>query len=134
GGGPDSIVAVDIDPAGGREAGDALGGTTADFRARLFRERNPEAYGILTDPRPPALDRLAHVPLPAAEAAARCFAEGLTTGADAFYEAEEWARQGRIEAARRRFTELSERFGTTWIGRVSRQRLAAFPPPSGGLP
>jgi hypothetical protein len=36
-------------------AGDALGGTMKDFRARLFRERNPAAYRILTDENPPGL-------------------------------------------------------------------------------
>ena len=127
GGGPDVIVAVDIDPGGCREAGDALGGTTTDFRARLFRERNPAAYGILTDPHPPALGRLDHVSMPTvAEAAAR-FADGLTWGAEAFYEAEEWARQGRTAQAAQRFTELAGRFGSTWIGRVSLERLDALP-------
>lgn len=134
GDGPDAIMAVDIDPAGGREAGDALGGTTADFRARLFRERNPAAYGILTDEHPPALDRLAHVPMPTVEEAARRFAEGLTTGADALYEAEEWARQGRTAEARQRFEELAEGFGTTWIGRASRERLEALSPGEGKAP
>lgn len=126
GGGPDAILAVDIDPSGGREAGDALGGTTADFRARLFRERNPQAYGILTDPHPPVLDRLAHIPMPTVEEAARRFADGITWGADAFYEAEAWASQGRRAEARQRFEELAERFGTVWIGRVSLERLAAL--------
>ena len=126
GGEPDAILAVDIDPAGNREAGDALGGTTADFRARLFRERNPAAYSILTEPHPPALDRLAHVSLPTVEEAAAKMAEGLTTGADAFYEAEKRAADGRTEEARQRFEELAERFGTIWIGRASRERLAAL--------
>lgn len=126
GGGGDAILAVDIDPSGNREAGDALGGTTADFRARLFRERNPQAYGILTDPHPPALDRLAHIPMPTIEEAAHCFAEGITWGADAFYEAEKWAGEGQADRARQRFAELAQRFGTTWIGRVSAERLAAL--------
>jgi len=120
---PDAIVAADIDPAGGREAGDALGGITSDFRARLFRERVPSAYGILMSERPPILEKLKGVPVPSPEEAAALFAEGLTTGADAFYEAERWLAEGRVGEARRRFEELAEHFGTLWIGRVSRERL-----------
>jgi len=120
---PDAIVTAEIDLNSGRDAGDALGGVTTDFRARLFRERVPSAYGILMDEHPPILDKLRDIPVPSPEEAAALFAEGLTTGADAFYEAEKWLSQGKIEEARRRFEELSQHFGTTWIGRVSRDRL-----------
>jgi len=121
---PDTIVVADIDPTGGRDAGDALGGITTDFRARLFRERVPEAYGILMEERPPVLDKLRDVPVPSSEEAAALFAEGVTTGADAFYEAERWLAEGKTEEARTRFEELSEHFGTVWIGRASRERLS----------
>ena len=121
---PDAIVMADIDPTTGREAGDALGGFTSDFRARLFRERNPAAYRILTEQNPPVLEKLKHIPVPSVEEAARLCAEGMTTGADAFYEADRLLSEGRVEEARRRFTELSEHFGTLWIGRVARERLA----------
>ena len=120
----DAIVTADIDPAGGRDAGDALGGITVDFRARLFRERNPAAYGILTEQNPPVLEKLKEVPVPSIEEAARLFNEGLTTGADAFYEAERWMQEGRIEEARQRFEELAEHFGTIWIGRAACEQLA----------
>lgn len=122
-GGADAIVTADIDPTSGRDAGDALGGITTDFRARLFRERVPSAYGILMDEHPPVLDKLKDIPVPSPEEAAALFAEGLTTGADAFYEAERWLSEGKIEEAQSRFEELSERFGTIWIGRASRDRL-----------
>lgn len=120
----DAIVAADIDPTGGREAGDSLGGLTADFRARLFRERNPAAYQILTDPNPPALEKLRHIPVPSIAEASALMAEGLTTGAEAFYEADRWLKEGKTEESRARFEQLATRFGTTWIGRVSRERLA----------
>lgn len=120
----DAIVTADIDPSGGRDAGDALGGITVDFRARLFRERNPAAYGILTEQNPPVLEKLKEVPVPSVEAAARLFNEGLTTGADAFYEAERWMEEGKMEKARQRFEELAEHFGTIWIGRAAREWLA----------
>jgi len=120
---PDAIVVADIDPLSGRDAGDALGGITSDFRARLFRERAPAAYGILIDENPPVLEKLKHVLVPSREEAAALAAEALTTGADEFYEAERYLSEGKIEKAKRKFEELSKRFGTLWIGRLSRERL-----------
>jgi len=120
---PDAIVTAEIDPASGREAGDAHGGITHDFRARLFRERNTRAYRILLDEDPPILGKLKEIHVPTRKEAAAVFAEALTTGADAFYEAERCSRAGKTDEAKRRFQELSKRFGTTWIGRVARQRL-----------
>jgi predicted amidohydrolase len=121
---PDAVVMADIDPTAGRQAGDALGGTTEDFRARLFAERVPSAYGILTEERPPIHERLRHVPVPSAEEASLLGAEALTTGADAFYEAERWAAEGKIDAAVARFDALAKRFGTIWVGRAAAERLA----------
>ncbi|MBT3266286.1 carbon-nitrogen hydrolase family protein [Candidatus Poribacteria bacterium] len=126
GGEPDAIVTADIDLSGGREAGDALGGTVTDFRARLFGERVPSAYGILTDPAPPGVGRLRHIDVPSREAAAALSAEGMTTGADAFYEADRLRAEGETDEARRQFQHLAEHFGTLWIGRVARERLAAM--------
>jgi predicted amidohydrolase len=120
---PDAIVTADIDLTSGRDAGDALGGITSDFRARLFRERVPSAYGILMDEHPPILDKLKDIYVPSSEEAAKLCAEGLTTGADAFYEAERWLSEGKFEEARQRFEKLYQHFGTIWIGRVSRDRL-----------
>ena len=121
---PDAIVMADIDPTAGREAGDAIGGMTEDFRARLFAERVPSAYGILTEEHPPVCDRLRHVHVPSGEEASFLGAEALTTGLDAFYEAERWAAEGKAEAATARYEALAKRFGTIWIGRVSAERLA----------
>lgn len=122
-GGGDHIVAADVDLTAGREAGDALGGTTADFRARLFRERNPSAYKILTDENPPALERLRHVDVPTeAEAKAR-FAEGITTAAERFYEAERLQAAGDVDAASAIYEDLVARLGTLWMGAAARERL-----------
>ena len=46
--GPDGLAIADIDVHGQREGGDAMN-WQRDMRARLFRERNPEAFQILTD-------------------------------------------------------------------------------------
>jgi hypothetical protein len=122
----DCIVTADVDLTSGREAGDALGGTTQDFRARLFRERNPAAYRILTEENPPALARLRDVVVPSEAEATALFAEGITTGAERFYEAQRLQQAGEIEAARELFADLGARFGTLWMGTAARERLAAL--------
>jgi predicted amidohydrolase len=55
--GPDGLAMADIDPLGGRQGGDAMN-HQRDMRARLFRERNPAAFGLLTDPQPPVLQKV----------------------------------------------------------------------------
>lgn len=55
--GADGLAIADVDPFGGRE-GVAAFNTQRDMRGRLFRERVPEAYAILTDPHPPALAKV----------------------------------------------------------------------------
>ena len=75
---------------------------------------------------PPGLERLQHIEVPSIEQAAALMAEGMTTGAEAFYQAERWIEQGQTALARQRFTELAQHFGSVWIGRVARQRLACI--------
>ena len=120
---PDAILTADIDPRGGREAGDAHGGVTSDFRARLFRERVPDAYRILLRKNPPILKKLKHIRVPSGKEAAALGAEIFTHASDAFYQGEAWLKEGKVAEARKQFTELAERYGTTWIGRSSRERL-----------
>lgn len=55
--GPDGIVFADVDPGKGRQGGDAMN-HQQDMRARLFRERNPDAFGILTESNPPILEKI----------------------------------------------------------------------------
>src|SRR3989475_1819770 len=55
--GPDGLAIADIDPHGQREGGDALN-WQRDMRARLFRERHPEAFHILTDTNAPVLAKV----------------------------------------------------------------------------
>ena len=121
--GPDDIATADIDPFGGREGGDAMN-WQADMRARLFRERSPAAFGILTDPNPPALKK---VPAPmAAEDAVRIASDTLTIGEERFRDADALLRQGRTEEAFRAFERLCAEFPRTWIDRVSQERLAGI--------
>ena len=120
---PDAIVTADIDISGDRLAGDAHGGTTTDYRARLFRERNTKAYGILLDENPPILNKLKDVYVPTRAEAIALSAEVGTTGAAEYNEAERLLEAGKVAEAKERFEQLAEHFGTTWIGRAARNQL-----------
>jgi predicted amidohydrolase len=123
---PDGLAIADIDPLGGREGGDAFN-TQADMRGRLFRERVPKAYGILTDPEPPVL---AKVPSNVtAEEAVRIAATVLTTGEERFKEAEALARAGKTAEAIRLFERLCAECRTSWIDRAARERLRTLRTP-----
>ena len=123
--GPDALAIAEIDPSGGREGGDAFN-TQRDMRGRLFRERVPEAYGILTDPDPPVL---AKVPSNVSrDEAIRIMATVLTTGEERFNEAQALARAGKTEAAIRLFERLCEECRTSWIDRAARERLKTLRP------
>jgi predicted amidohydrolase len=126
GDGPDGLAIADIDPSGGREGWDAFN-TQADMRGRLFRERVPEAYGILTERKPPVL---AKVPSNVtAEEAVRIAATVLTTGEERFKEAEALARAGKTGEAIRLFERLCAECRTSWIERAARERLRRLRPP-----
>jgi predicted amidohydrolase len=119
--GPGDFVSAEIDPFGGREGGDAHN-VQEDMRARLFRERNPAAYGILMDPNPPVLRKI-----PATisvQEAVRILAGDLTTGPERFDAAEALLRAGKTEDAARAFEQLRAEFPKTWIDRAAGERLA----------
>ena len=123
---PDGLAIADIDPHGGREGGDAYN-TQRDMRGRLFRERVPEAYGLLTDPNPPILTK---VPSNVTrEEAIRIMATVLTTGQERFNQANALARAGQKDAAIRLFEQLCEECRTSWIDRAARERLRALRTP-----
>ncbi len=94
--GPDGLAIADIDPRCGRQGGDAMN-HQPDMRARLFRERNPAAFGILTDPNPAILQK---VPLDISQQeAGRIAARVLTIGEEEYRQAESLARGGKTAEA-----------------------------------
>jgi predicted amidohydrolase len=118
---PDDIAIADIDPSGGREGGDAFN-HQRDMRARLFRERSPAAFGILTDPNPPVLKKVPEtVSIPDAVRIAR---GALTVGEGEFQQADALLHAGKTEEAVRAFEALIAKYPATWIDRVARERLA----------
>ena len=120
---PDGLAIADIDPFGGREGGDAFN-RQVDMRGRLFRERVPEAYRILTDPAPPVLAKVASNVT--AEEATRTAATALTRGEERFQQAEALARAGKTKEAIEAFEKLCEECRTSWIDRRGRERIAAL--------
>src|SRR5262249_39405775 len=124
---PDGLAIASIDPFGGREGGDAYN-TQRDMRGRLFRERAPEAYGILTDPEPPVL---AKVPSNVTrDEAIRIMATVLTTGEERFQKAAALARSGKTDEAIRLFEQLCAECPTSWIDRAARERLQQLRTPA----
>ena len=119
--GPDDIAIADIDPFGGRDGGDAMNHQT-DMRARLFRERSPAAFGILTDPNPPVLAKVPET-MTVAEAV-EISSRALTVGEERFKEADALLRQGKTNEAIAAFEKLRGEYRQTWIDRVSQERLA----------
>jgi predicted amidohydrolase len=118
--GADGLAIADIDPLGGREGGDAMN-HQRDMRARLFRERNPAAFTILTQPHPPVLDK---VPIDIAqEEAAGIAARVLTIGEEEFRAAEELARAGMKSEAISAYIRFTSEYRGSWIERVAKERL-----------
>ena len=93
-----------------------------DMRARLFRERSPAAFGILTDPNPPALAKVPET-MTVAEAV-EISSRALTVGEEQFKKADALLRQGKTNEAIVAFEKLRNEFRQTWIDRVSQERLA----------
>jgi hypothetical protein len=125
--GPDGLAIAEIDIHGQREGGDALN-RQRDMRARLFRERNPEAFHILTETNPPVLSK---VPIDLTrEEAGHIMARTLTVGDEEFKQANELVQQGRIGDAIAAFERLRREYPATWIDRRSQERLAKLRPDS----
>ncbi len=120
---PDGLAIADIDPRGQREGGDAMN-WQRDMRARLFRERNPEAFGILTDVNPPVL-AMAPIGLTSQEAG-RIMARTLTAGEEEFEQANGLMGSGKTDEAIVAFERLRQEYPATWIDRRSQERLATL--------
>jgi predicted amidohydrolase len=115
--GPDGIAVADIDPFGGREGGDAMN-FQRDMRARLFRERNPDAFGILTARNPPVLEKVPIDLTP--EESSRIAAKALSTGEEDFKKASNLKGAEAIAA----YKAMQKEYRGSWIDRVSAERIA----------
>lgn len=119
--GSDGLAIADIDPRGQREGGDAMN-WQRDMRARLFRERNPEAFRILTDTNPPVL---AKVPIElTSQEAGEVMARALTGGEEDFRQANGLVQSRKTAEAIAAFRRLRREYPATWIDRRSEEQLA----------
>jgi len=118
--GPDDIAIADLDPASGRSGGDSMN-SQDDMRARLFRERSPAAYGILSNPEPPVLRKVPETTT--IGDAVRISRAALTKGESEFSEAAKLQREGRRAEAITAYQALIAQYPRTWIDTVSRTRL-----------
>jgi predicted amidohydrolase len=122
---PGAIAIADIDPFDGRQAAD-FANWQNDMRARSFRERRPEAYGVLTAAQPPALDRLPmYTPAPALEIA-RIFSRATTVGHVEYDRAQELVQKGEITKAIEALEALRVEYPGTWFDRMASEQLAAL--------
>lgn len=118
--GADGLAIADINPHAGREGGDSSNQQT-DMRARLFRERNPAAFEILTATDPPVLSK---VPLELSRAeSGRIMARMLTIGEEEFAQASALAGKSNTQAAIAAFEKLRTQYPATWIDRAAVKRL-----------
>jgi predicted amidohydrolase len=118
--GPDTMAIADLRPRDGRGGGDAMN-RQEDMRARLFRERHPAAFGILTDPRPPVLDLVPEET--SVEEAVRISRDVLEKGDERFRAAQTLERDGRKAEAVAAYEALTREFKGSWVDRAARQRL-----------
>ena len=120
GAGPDEVLVADIEIGEGREGGNAFD-WHRDIRARLFRERAPESYAVLTQAEPPVLKKLPNADTPE-EITERC-SRVLTVGEEAFRAADLLVRSGEIERAKAAFAAPCAEYRGSWIERVGKERL-----------
>jgi predicted amidohydrolase len=113
----DEVLIVDIDPAGGRNGGNAFN-AQVDMRAALFRERSPEAFSMITHPNPPVLRKVPEETT--VQEAARIADGALTIGQERFAQAGKLPKDEAIKA----YEALIADYPKSWIDRASRQRLA----------
>jgi len=119
--GKDEVITVDIDPASGRAGGDSMNHAD-DMRARLFRERSPQAFSMITRTDPPVLKKVPEEI--SIDEAVRISRSGHTEGEAKFNAAAKLARDGKKDEAIRAYEALTLEYPRTWIDRVSRERLA----------
>jgi predicted amidohydrolase len=120
-----AIAIADIDPYDGRQNAD-FANWQHDMRARIFRERRPEAYGVLTDPHPPALDKLPmYTPVPAQEIA-EIFHRATTVGHVQYDHAQELVHRGEIGKAIEALEAMQVEYPGTWFDRMAAQQLPAL--------
>ena len=116
------IAIADIDPFGGRECAD-WSNRQPDMRSRVFRERRPEAYGVLADPEPPVLADLPEMIPGGPDVIADINRRATTVGHGQFRQAEAYFEAGRMSEATKAYERLIQEYPESWFDRTARERL-----------
>lgn len=119
------IAVAEIDPKGGRQNADWSNAQT-DMRARLFRERRPEAFDVLTNPTPPALDRLGEVEPASPQDIAAMMQRATTVGHLEWEKAEKFREDGDVASAKQAYERMIDQYPATWFERTAKERLASL--------
>ena len=119
---PGAIAIADIDPFGGRECADWSNAQT-DMRARLFRERHPEAYTRLTQSNPPTLSKLPPMAPGSANEIADITERAMTHGHEEYEQAETYLKNNEKEKAIAAYEALQKNYPCSWFDRTAKERL-----------
>ena len=109
-------------PKGGRENADWSDAQT-DMRARLFRERRPDAFSVLADPDPPVLADLPEMEPGPPPVIAEIYRKGTTVGHLEYERAQQLAGEGDMGIAIAAFEQLIADYPNSWFDRTARERL-----------
>ena len=118
----EDIAIADVDPKGGRENADWSNAQT-DMRARLFRERRPDAFSVLADPDPPVLADLPEMEPGPPPVIAEIYRKGTTVGHLEYERAQQLASDGDKEVAIAAYKQLIADYPNSWFDRTARERL-----------
>jgi predicted amidohydrolase len=119
---PGAIAIADIDPFDGRQAAD-FANWQNDMRSRIIRERRPATYGVMTDPYPPALEKLPmYTPVPALEIV-DIFHRGTTQGHIDYDHAQDLVHRGQISKAIQALRKMQVEYPGTWFDRMAKEQL-----------
>lgn len=119
---PGGIAIADIDPFAGRECAD-WSNAQNDMRARLFRERHPEAYSRLTEKAPHALSKLPPMQPGPAEQIAEITERAMTQGHHQYEQAEALLKTNKTQEAIAAFAALKKDYPCTWFDRTATEKL-----------
>ena len=118
----EEIAIADIDPKGGRENAD-WSNAQKDMRARLFRERRPDAFSVLTDPNPPVFANLPEMEPGPPSVIAEIYRKATTVGHLEYDRALKMMNDGNLSGAIRAFKQLVNDYPNTWFERTARERI-----------
>ena len=119
------IALAEIDPKGGRSVR-GWGNSQDDMRARIFRERRPGAYGVLSDPHPPVMNDLPDTIPGPPEKIASIFERAITLGHEEYERAEQLLTDGKTVDAIAAYEALIRDYPATWFDHTAREKIAGI--------